>query len=134
MQQQANDAAEVNENDLDYFQNLQRSFNVAMESGSAGPFQPNPVAQPFDLPKDFNFNSSLKSEDLREYLWRFAGKVQVAMGGFRDPTFIDAHVIIFSQNTIAVINIQLKNLKICHRVCENLTKVNFEEVFPLYFK
>ena len=57
-------------------------------------------------------------------------KIQIAMAGFRNPRFVDAHMIIFSENTIAVINIDLKSLKICHRVDQRLEKiVNYGDLF-----
>ena len=50
------------------------------------------------------------------------------MAMFQEPRYVDAHIIIFSENIFAVINIDLKSLKICHRVEERLDgAVNYED-------
>ena len=119
-----------------YFENLQSSFNSAME-GEDVPVsgENNPSLQQFEIPESFRLNDDLNLKDLKEYLWHFAAKIQIAMPGFYQPRFVDAHMIIFSEDTIAAINIGYKSLKICHRVKENFASMNnYEDVFqiPVY--
>merc|ERR1712110_842678 len=86
-----------------------------------------PSPQPFELPDSFCLQDNMQFDDLKTYKWRFAAQVQIAKAIFQEPKYVEAHLIIFSENTLAVINIDLKSLKICHRVVESLDGVvNYE--------
>ena len=115
---------------LDYFVKLRHSFDKTMTENSDGKraLMEDPSPQPFELPESFCLKDSLLLNDLKTYKWRFASQVQIAKAMFQEPKYVDAHIIIFSENTLAVINIDLKSLKICHRVVESLDGVvNYEE-------
>ena len=121
------------ENDDSYFANLRSSFDRSMNIENNDLLskienRENPSPQPFDLPRSLKLHGNLPLEDLKTYKWRFASQIQIAMAMFQEPRYVDAHIIIFSENTLAVINIDLKSLKICHRVEERLDgAVNYEE-------
>lgn len=121
---------------MNYFEKLQNSFNISMDSEDCHSLDLNPpTQQPFELPASFSLHTSLNDfltlNDLKEYLWRYASRIQIAGGGFQNPSFVDAHLIIFSEDTIALINIEIRSLKICHRVKENLSAINYEDVFAI---
>jgi len=99
----------------DYFEQLRNSFDKATsdekndDDNTGDQFYDQQDLQPFEIPKSFCLSDELQSDGLKEYKCRFAAKIQIAMAGFHDPRFVDAHIIIFSENTIAVINIDLKS-------------------------
>ena len=121
----------LDEEKVDYFDNLKRTFDRAMSQDKQCHLADgNPSPQPFHLPKGYLLNQDIQLDEFKEYKWRFASKVHIAMAGFHDPRYIDAHMIIFSQDTFAVINIDIKSLKICHRVNEKLkSAVNYEDLY-----
>jgi hypothetical protein len=120
---------------IGYFEQLRNSFDKATSDEKNDEDITNDHVydqnlQPFELPKSFWLSEELQSDGLKEYKCRFAAKIQIAMAGFHDPRFVDAHLLIFSENTIAVINIDLKSLKICHRIDQRLNDiVNYEDLF-----
>ena len=120
---------------IGYFEQLRHSFDKATRDKKNDDDITNDHVydqnlQPFELPKSFWLSEELQSDGLKEYKCRFAAKIQIAMAGFHDPRFVDAHLLIFSENTIAVINIDLKSLKICHRIDQRLNDiVNYEDLF-----
>jgi len=119
--------------DIDYFVELRNSFNRAWSSDNTDEnfkigSHENILPKPFILPKSFQLQGNLQLDDLKSYKFRFASQIQIARAMFQEPKYVDAHMIIFSENTLAVINIDLKSLKICHRVKEKLDGVvNYED-------
>ena len=120
-----------NEDEIDYFENLRKAYNLVNDTDSkSDSSEEDPIPLPFELPKSFYLNEDLQLDDLKQYKYRFASKIQIAMASFHEPRYVDAHMVIFSEDAIAVINIDLKSLKICHRVKENIADiVNYEELF-----
>merc|ERR1712223_842787 len=119
--------------DIDYFVELKNSFDRTWNSENTNESfesddQVNSLPKPFILPKSFQLQGNLQLDDLKSYKFRFASQIQIARAMFQEPKYVDAHMIIFSENPLAVINIDLKSLKICHRVKEKVNGVvNYED-------
>ena len=87
---------------IGYFEQLRSSFDKATSDDKNQDDNTNDRVydqnlQPFELPKSFCLTGELQSDGLKEYKCRFAAKIQIAMAGFHDPRFVDAHMIIFSE-------------------------------------
>lgn len=98
---------------------LTKQENVAVdELRNAETCNAVPTEQPFILPSDFfcDVNDFQFPESCSS---RLKAKVQVAFHDYTNPTFIDAHLIIFSQNLCALMMFDFQHIMLFQRL-ENM--------------
>ena len=115
--------------EVDYFDNLRNAFDRAMKLDKGNKITDRTQSpQPFHLPKGYLLSHDVKLTEFKECKWRFMSKFQIAMPGFQDSRYVDAHMVVFSEDSFAIISIDIRSLKICHRVKEKLNGiVNYDD-------
>ncbi|XP_046630588.1 F-box only protein 31-like [Daphnia pulicaria] len=77
-----------------------------------------PTPQPFVVPYDCVERHDQVPDSCKA---RFHGFGQIAEEGFREPTFVEGHWIVFNENLFGFLWISLQSLSMYHRVQEELT-------------
>ena len=58
----------------------------------------------------------------------FLGEAQIALPDYQEPSMIPAHVVIFDNDTLGVLFLELRSISLYSRVKEDLTACHFEDV------
>ena len=88
----------------------------------------NQGSQPFLLPPDARLDAPIELEH-NQCSDRFFGEAQVAAHNYFNPKMIPAHIIVFDNNTLGVLFLQLQSLSIYKRMKEDLSAIHFDEIF-----
>ena len=83
--------------------------------------------QPFILPPDVYLDSSEVIEH-NQCVHRFLGEAQVAQHNYENPEMIPAHVIVFDEDTLGVIFLDLQSISIYKRLKEDLTTIYYDDI------
>ena len=58
----------------------------------------------------------------------FSGEAQIALPDYQEPSMIPAHIVIFDNDTLGVLFLELRSMSLYSRVKEDLTACHFEDV------
>ena len=83
-------------------------------------------SQPFILPPDVMLEDHIDL-DYKTCSHRFLGEVQVALPNFENSERVPAHIMIFDNDTIGVLFLQLQSISIYKRIKEDLGAIVYHE-------
>ena len=90
-----------------------------------------PQNSPFRLPQGFDIRGISSSNPiLDKYVWRFSGSVQLAVFGFENPSFVDANLVIFSEDIFGILILELARMNMFYRVKEDVLASDATVIFP----
>ena len=58
----------------------------------------------------------------------FLGEAQIALPDYQEPSMIPAHIVIFDNDTLGVLFLELRSMSLYSRVKEDLTARHFEDI------
>ena len=77
---------------------------------------------------DFDMDDAFSKETFKKSTSRFSCSCQVAEYGFLNPSFINGHLVVFSEDIFLVIFMDIDSISFFHRIKVNIDAVNLHNV------